>query len=350
MWQVVNQTPFPAEAQFLRDGAGQSFWSLWMACSFQLRAGKMPLFVAQQQGPLRGPVFRNGDAEDVLLLDTDITPLRERVDVILMGGAQRPAGEAKAVLARIGTWEKRIWVQPVQRWGSRGKAVSEEPATPEQVELTYRAAFGGAGFADNPLGQGHGDRAGEGRPVALTPTAAAQAGPGRAVAVAGFGTVPRAWPKRARLGGTYDLAWQEDRAPLLPEDFDPAYWQSAPADQQLPREALAAGALLDLGGFSGCGPAEAPTTFRLPAPDLAVSTRIAGRWLPGQMALQSVVVDVDRLLVRMCYQAVWPLARTAEDVKVDTTVVMMGSARGFRVLPQDAAAFGRSRTVPEVVT
>jgi hypothetical protein len=350
MWQVVNQTPFPAEGQFLRDGTGQSFWSVWVASAFRLRAGKMPLFVAEQEGPSRGPVFRNDDPEDLLLRDADIAPLRERVDLILTGSAERPVEKPKAILARIGGWEKRIWLQPVQRWGRRGKAVDEAETGPERVELTYHAAFGGPGFADNPLGTGHGDRAGKVRPVALTPTADAQAAPGRAMPVAGFGAVPRTWPKRARLAGTYDLAWQEGRAPLLPEDFDPAYWQAAPADQQLQREAVADGAVLELGGFTGCGPAETPTAFRLPIPELEMSTRVAGQWLPGDLALQSVMVDVDKLLVRMCYQAVWPLVGTAKDVTFDTTVVAMGSAKGFRVRPVDAAVFGRSRAVPEVAT
>ena len=49
----------------------------------------------------------------------------------------------------------------------------------------------------------------------------------------GFGPVAAHWQPRGQLAGTYDEAWQKSRAPLLPKDFNPAYWNVAPADQQL---------------------------------------------------------------------------------------------------------------------
>lgn len=50
---------------------------------------------------------------------------------------------------------------------------------------------------------------------------------------AGFGVVGRAWAPRLALAGTYDHAWQQERWPGLPEDFNFAYWNGAPADQQI---------------------------------------------------------------------------------------------------------------------
>jgi hypothetical protein len=49
----------------------------------------------------------------------------------------------------------------------------------------------------------------------------------------GFGILAKAWSPRAQRLGTVDAAFcQSDRG--LPEDFDPAYWNGAPADQQVP--------------------------------------------------------------------------------------------------------------------
>lgn len=50
---------------------------------------------------------------------------------------------------------------------------------------------------------------------------------------AGFGFVGRPWAPRLALAGTYDEAWLQERSPGLPEDFDFAYWNGAPADQQI---------------------------------------------------------------------------------------------------------------------
>jgi len=50
---------------------------------------------------------------------------------------------------------------------------------------------------------------------------------------AGFGVVGRAWAPRLALAGNYDALWQAERWPGLPYDFDFAYWNGAPADQQI---------------------------------------------------------------------------------------------------------------------
>ena len=50
---------------------------------------------------------------------------------------------------------------------------------------------------------------------------------------AGFGVVGRAWAPRLALAGNYDAVWQAERWPGLPYDFDFAYWNGAPSDQQI---------------------------------------------------------------------------------------------------------------------
>jgi hypothetical protein len=49
-----------------------------------------------------------------------------------------------------------------------------------------------------------------------------------------FGPVGRHWVPRTGHAGTYDDAWQENDFPFLPADFNPLYYQAAPADQQMP--------------------------------------------------------------------------------------------------------------------
>ncbi len=49
----------------------------------------------------------------------------------------------------------------------------------------------------------------------------------------GMGVIGRAWKPRLAMAGTYDKQWLEQRHPNLPADFDFAYWNGAPADQQV---------------------------------------------------------------------------------------------------------------------
>ena len=49
----------------------------------------------------------------------------------------------------------------------------------------------------------------------------------------GFGPIAQHWQARVSLAGTYDEAWEKSRRPLPPADFSPAFFNVAPADQQL---------------------------------------------------------------------------------------------------------------------
>ncbi len=53
-------------------------------------------------------------------------------------------------------------------------------------------------------------------------------------APAGFGPIPPFWRLRQHYAGTYDEAWQAERHPRLPEDFDYRFYQCAHPDLVLP--------------------------------------------------------------------------------------------------------------------
>ena len=50
---------------------------------------------------------------------------------------------------------------------------------------------------------------------------------------AGLGILPGTWQPRLPLAGTYDQAWLTERHPYLPQDYNIAYWNTAPSDQQV---------------------------------------------------------------------------------------------------------------------
>ncbi len=56
---------------------------------------------------------------------------------------------------------------------------------------------------------------------------------GQPFPVRGLGAIARAWQQRLPLAGTYDQAWLTERHPYLPFNFQFAYWNCAPIDQQI---------------------------------------------------------------------------------------------------------------------
>ena len=48
-----------------------------------------------------------------------------------------------------------------------------------------------------------------------------------------FGVIARNWEPRYKLAGTYDQNWIDNVFPFLPADFNAAYYQAAPVDQQI---------------------------------------------------------------------------------------------------------------------
>lgn len=348
MWDLSNKTPFVAELSAYRDQTGASFWGVWVKASFTLRDGRPPLFLADQVPLHRAPLFAGDSPDGLPLADSDITPPKPLVDLIVAGRAEQPADDdAAPILLRLGGWSKTLWLHPPQRWNWIGRAARDPDATPQVVGVNGLAAFGGAGHPENPVGRGA-DKDGDAPPCLLTYPDEWPAKGGRGIRAATFGPLARHWPVRARLGGTYDAAWEQRRAPLLPRDFDPAFWQSAPLDQRLPRP-VAADAVLEVAGMVGSGPAAQPSRFALPLLDLTTSTRIKGTWHPKTPDLQTIAVDMDTATVTVTYHANWAIARAADDVTMETTAVLLNSTNGFRVAPAHAGLFEGRVQLPEVI-
>lgn len=121
---------------------------------------------------------------------------------------------------------------------------------------------------------------------------------GTACAPQGFGVIGRAWQPRRALAGTYDEQWLEQRHPYLPADFDFAYWNGAPRDQQITPH-LSGDESVTLGNLCPPEPATVPDaagntylTFALPGHLPFVLVRFEdGRM--GELAarLDTLIVD-----------------------------------------------------------
>lgn len=232
------------------------------------RAGKdsegLPLFVAVVKGtfawerdgsvrPVAPVPVQEADelmgepATSSLLAASELGPPKPRVDVLLKGTltAAAPFTELDVGL-RVGTrLQKVAKVFGARYWlpGIMHDMVPSKPRPTQALPFAWELSFGGSDPQDtrateprNPAGTGVSKRPaelqGKQAPSFEDPASLIKSSSDRP-APRGFGPVAAHWEPRCKLAGTYDEAWQTKRAPLLPNDFDPGYWNVAPADQQL---------------------------------------------------------------------------------------------------------------------
>lgn len=209
--------------------------------------------LADKQFPfVEADQFTGEPGVSAILYESDYAPIKPRCDVILNGSAYsnnnrwvrelQVGFQLKSINKSFRVIGNRLWKQNM---------VSFYPSDPEpfiKIPLSYDIAFGGIDtastkpdqqkfFTSNPAGKGFFDNNNyalmEGKPLPNTeefnnPIRK----PNGSYKPMAFGVVGRGWYPRYTLAGTYDQNWLDNEFPFLPKDFNPAYYQSAPADQQ----------------------------------------------------------------------------------------------------------------------
>lgn len=218
------------------------------------------------------------------LYESDFAAAKPECDVVVVGRAHAPNGRPAyqvTVGLRVGPISKffdvvgdRVWTR-----GAMGPVPGEyQPFT--TMPVSYDRAWGGMdedpddpdraeAFRPNPVGVGFYPVAGEeqllGRPLPNTQEQGdpidRRTGSYRPMAL---GPIGRHFESRIAYAGTYDDAWLEDGFPFLPDDFDPLYFQCAPADQRMPYPE--GGEWVELTGLTPAGRA----VFRLPSVEVPV--------------------------------------------------------------------------------
>ncbi|MBO3275759.1 DUF2169 family type VI secretion system accessory protein [Pseudomonas schmalbachii] len=123
---------------------------------------------------------------------------------------------------------------------------------------------------------------------------------------AGFGIVGRAWTPRLQKAGTFDQQWLDERWPGLPGDFDFAYWNGAPQDQQIaypPPDAV-----IELSNLlpPACSP-HGTVLASLPGHRAFVLAWFeGGGLLPLNAVIDTLAIDTDALLVEVAWRCLVP--------------------------------------------
>ncbi len=158
-------------------------------------------------------------------------------EAFVWGDAYPPGGKphrACAVSLKLGSIDKTLYVVGDRHWRADG------PSKPEpfvRMPVSYENAFGGEGFAQNPLGKGYKSIATLDGTVHPLPNIEHEHHLIKSVhdrpAPASFGPLDVSWPQRSTKLGTYDQAWLDKRFPGFAADLEGSFFNAAPQDQQI---------------------------------------------------------------------------------------------------------------------
>lgn len=234
---VKNLTPFFHVTKVTSRRPPQPEMTVVVRGTFKIvQNGVAEAIEGLEQGFMTGETFADGDAERTgeCLYPGDLADMKLNAEVMLRGTCHAPSGRRAVecpVRFSVGGWRKELMVYGDRRWeqGMGGHHISE-PSPFERMPLDFAHAFGGPGYAENPVGKGfHTDVLPNVELTSHLITARNQIRP-----PGSFGPLSSMWALRAgKRGKNYGAAWAKRRAPYFSDDFDWTHFHAAPADQQI---------------------------------------------------------------------------------------------------------------------
>lgn len=330
MLQLDNRTAFKATMAVLPDRTGIDTLYVVVKATVTLRP---TLALAEEQvPPVLADEYYGEPALTSLRTVSDMHIGKPGTDVLLVGKAWAPGGRPvtqSQVSLSVAERRKTILVTGNRVW-QNGQPSRPHPF--ESIPLVWERAFGGwhrkgekvLAEERNPVGCGFdgGRSAGEMQGLAvpnLEDPAAPLARLGQRPAPVCFAPTGASWLPRRTFAGTYDAAWQRNRAPYLPDDFNPRFFQCAAAEFAFDRY-LEGGEPVSVSGVTPDG----PITFAIPPSRPFVTVTVAGAPATPPLNLETLLIEPDEN--RACFTWRAALACDRKALKVERIVIDRSSA------------------------
>lgn len=287
----------------------------------------------EEQQPIIVADVHHGDpATTSIRLPADVCLGKPGTDVVLLGSAWAPGGRATwqmDVEVAVGPVRKQVRVLGDRVWNDDGVGGTASWVAPfERMPLVWERGFGGADLTEkgptaeprNPVGSGYRVSGGQkplaGLPLPNVEDPAAPVGSWKdAPAPAGFAPIAPHWEPRRSFAGTYDDAWQRQRAPYLPDDFDARFFHIAPPGMTTGAP-LRGGELVELRGVTPDG----YRRFNLPTVTVVATYRVGAALHPLPGVLDTVILEPDAGRFQLVWRAAFRCDKQAlrvADVHVD---------------------------------
>ncbi|HEY0712253.1 MAG TPA: DUF2169 domain-containing protein [Polyangia bacterium] len=316
MWMLKNRTPYAADKNWIRDKRGMHHWLVALKATFDVSAHGRVALADEQPPPALAPEYRGDPGSSSLRFDSDLLARKPTTDILVDAAAHAPRGNPAAtvpVLLRVDRLEKALLVHGprVYYQGATGPTTSApRPFVTRPIE--YEAAFGGTDLshpnpqqhridARNPVGKGF---AVDFKTVENQPAHSVEypRGNPEKVGPAGYGPLAAFWSPRRERMGTYDAAWEKQKRPLLPDDYDERAGLSAPDDQR-PAQPLRGGEMVLLENLTP----EGRLVFQLPIIIPTFVTHVNGREEEHPATLTTVFVAAEKKQVSLTWQGSLPI-------------------------------------------
>lgn len=303
--EIHNDTPLAAGMVVLFDVEAAERLCVSVRAVYELTEQGRLTLAAEQPQLSPSDAFAGEPGQSSILREADLGYAKLSTDVSLTGWAlcgRRPVKE-REISIRVGQVSKRLRVTGerwTEGWLERG------PLEFERVPLRWELAAGGTDTSAedvrhhgmdlrNPLGRGF--RAKRSRlPRARALPQILSVGRDKSEP-AGFGLIGESWLPRRSYAGTYDEAWQRDRFPLLPLDFDPRFHNKA-APGLVARRHLRGGEPFEV---VGCTPDDV-VRGELPRTAPFAVARVGDRDEPFDLALAGVAFDMEAMQLRLLWR------------------------------------------------
>jgi hypothetical protein len=318
--ELVNATRMTAGYTLGMDPDGRERVVVVVKGTFAIPAvaEAAPALAAEQAPLVMADEFTGEPGLSATLYESDFAPLKPRCDVLLNGSAWAPRGrpaQSVPVGLRVGSVTKSFNVVGNRVWSGNAIAVGvSEPEPFVQLRFGYDRAFGGGevdpnnpeqtrSFTANPVGIGYYPfSSGEylaGKPLPNTEEVNVPATNARgSYRPMSFGAIGRNFAERVPLAGTYDQHWVDNVFPFLPADFNPLYFQSAPADQQT--DYLQGGEWVQLYNLTSAGYA----VFQVPRVEVPVEfTNDRYERITLQAVADTLLIEPDLDRFTVCWRA-----------------------------------------------
>jgi hypothetical protein len=328
---LFNNSPVVLDAHQAMDKVGQRYLVALAKATYAFPADEYSFpTLAETQTPIfAADVFEGEPGHSTIFFECNYGLRKGLCDVILKATAYAPdAIPVKELFAgfQIGNCQKAVRIVGDRTWEGLFNLSPSRPAPFTQMPLTYSRAFGGSipplnekdsglSHPANPIGCGYakGKYTSQLKGTAVPNLESPDQPISRCSAnykPCSFGPIGRSWQPRLPLAGTYDEAWKENVFPLLPADFDEAFFQCAPKDQQIP---------FPVGGETitliNMHPTRARVAFVLPDLELPMVLLTQQR---SQHKLEPkvdcITIDADQQQFTILWRAHFPIKRAMDEI------------------------------------
>lgn len=327
--EMVNKSNLPADVFTALDKNGREHLVIVAKATYRIGADRTVELAAEAHRPIATTdVFVGQAGFSAPIYEADFVHRKQRCDVLVDATAHAPDGRAVTELpvgVRVGQLTKEILAVGDRVWKKTAFGVAATKPQPfTSMALHYGRAFGGSPakkpgpdgrrhedtYFANPIGTGYSSdpAADVVDGMALPATESFHdrvTSPNGAYRPLAFGPIGRHWDPRRKHAGNYGASWRAEAFPFLPDDFDEAFFQAAPPDQQIafPRggEAVALHHLV---------PDRALVQLELPAPNLAVKVLFSSRRAEElATVVDTLFIEPEAGLLTYVYRASAPLDR-----------------------------------------